>query len=86
MRALQRARRDEWIVNDDRCPLTKITVVLALRTNGIAEEVLQNVRRRPHVEVSSHETSAIFVVLLDAVAFYVLPGDDGITFIEVTGE
>src|SRR5262249_10585088 len=49
---------DERVVHDHRDRVPEVAVVAAVRTGGVAQDVLQRVRRRAHVEVDAEEAGA----------------------------
>ena len=58
----------------------------AVRAGGVAEDVLQRVRRRAHVEVDADEPGAVLVVVFLAVPGDALAPDDALAILEVTRE
>src|SRR5207248_9410731 len=49
----------------------------------IAQDVLQRVGGRPHIEVNADESRAVFIVILLAVAGHVLTPDNALTVLPV---
>src|SRR5689334_14718404 len=69
---------DERVVDDDRDLLAEVAVVPAVRSGGVAQDVLQRVRRRAHVEIGVEEAGAVLVVVFLAVTGHVLSPDDAL--------
>ena len=82
----RRAAGDEGVVDDDGRLLAEVADVPAAGRGRVAQDVLERVRRRAHVEVRAHEARAVLVVVLDAVAGDVLAGDDALAVLQVASE
>src|SRR5690349_19351707 len=77
---------DERVVDDDRRGVAHVADVLAVGRGGVAEDVLERVRRRAHVEHDADEARAVLVVVLLAVPGDALARDDALAVAEVAGE
>jgi len=70
----------------DAWHVMNIAVAPSERRRGIAQDVLQRVRRRSHIEVSAEEAGAVMVVVLQAVPGYSLVLDNRPAVLDITGE
>src|SRR2546423_10989174 len=76
----------ERLVDDDGDLPAEVAVVPAVRTGRVAQDVLQRVRRRAHVEVDAEEPGAVLVVVFLAVPGNVLSPDDALAVAPVPRE
>src|SRR5579862_2077485 len=59
-----RAARHERVVHYHRGLLADVAMIGAIGPGGVAQDVLEGIRRRAHVQISAQETGAVFVVVL----------------------
>ena len=86
VRILGRTTGEKWVIKKRRTYTAYAAMILPVGRGRIAQDQLQRIRRRPHVQVGVEEAGTVLIVILQGMTSHVLAGDNALAVRPLTGE